>query len=349
VVYKDEHYHEVVARFERIVRTRSRQETMVALIVDSPWLPGFAGLNTLDFLFEPDAWLEAYEKAHRALPGAVFVPDVWVEYGMAAEPSGWGVPIRWHGDAPPSIKPLPGGIEGLLAADLPDPERDGLMPVVLRRYERMKPALAERGFAPRLAAARGPLAVAGYLVGLTELLVATRLEPENCLALIERTTELCIRWLSCQLERMDHPLGVLVLDDVVGLIGPADAEIFAFPFLERIFKAFDGLIHIFHNDTPNKAVYPGLAGIGMDVFNHSHEVDVGETRRLLGPDIVLMGNVPPLDILVRGTPDEVRAAADSLLKRTAEVGPLLLSPGGGVSPGTPIANLNALLDVVNGG
>jgi uroporphyrinogen decarboxylase len=206
-------YRENVARFEEIVRNRKRDETMVALIIDSPWLPGFAGMDTRDFFFDTALWLAAYEKAHEALPEAVFIPDVWVELGMAAEPSGFGVPIQWHGNMPPSILPFPGGLQGLVDADTPDPERDGLMPMMLQQYERMKPLLAERGMPPRMAAARGPLAVASHLAGLTELLMATQIEPEKCLAVVEKTTELCIRWLRCQLDRMDDPVAVLVLDD----------------------------------------------------------------------------------------------------------------------------------------
>ncbi len=45
------------------------------------------------------------------------------------------------------------------------------------------------------------------------------------------------------------------------------------PQLTRIFDAFPGLIHFYHNDTPNMAMLEGLATIGMDVFNFSHETD----------------------------------------------------------------------------
>jgi uroporphyrinogen decarboxylase len=165
---------------------------------------------------------------------------------------------------------------------------------------------------------------------------------------VEKTTDLCIRWLAAQLERMDDPIGVLVLDDIVGLIGPDDAAKYALPQLGRIFSSFPELIHLYHNDTPNQKMLAGLAGIGMDVFNFSHEIDV-ETAREKLPDVVLMGNIPPLEILVRGTADQARAAADKLLRQTERLGPILLSPGGGVSPGTPIENLQAVAEAVKAG
>ncbi|MCD6303615.1 MAG: uroporphyrinogen decarboxylase, partial [Planctomycetes bacterium] len=333
-------YSRTLARFERTARG---EETgpMVALIVDSPWLPGYAGINTLDFYFEPAAWLDAYRKVHRDLPGVAFVPGAWVEFGMATEPSGWGAAIRWSADSPPAVRHLPGGLAAAVEADVPDPETDGLMPAVLRQYERMMPRLAAEGIAPRMAAARGPLTVASHLVGVTELLMATQLEPDRVAELLARTTEHCIRWLSAQLKRIDEPLGVLVLDDVVGMLSPDDAEKFALPHLRRIYESFPSLLRLYHNDTPNADVFGVLAELELNVFNLSHEIDLARARELLGPDVVLMGNVPPLDVLVRGTVEDVRAATERLLERTADVGPLFVSPGGGVSPGTPIENLQA--------
>ena len=61
----------------------------------------------------------------------------------------------------------------------------------------------------------------------------------------------------------------------------------------------------------------------------------------LGGRMTLMGNVAPLDIGVRGTPDEVEAATLDVLRR-ADGHPLILSVGGGVSPGMPAANIRAM-------
>jgi uroporphyrinogen decarboxylase len=339
-------YRETVTRFESYLHDPDRDRPMAALIIDSPWLPGYLGVDTLDFLFDPETWLAAWSRAIADLPGVAFVPGSWWELGMAAEPSGWGTPIRWSRVQPPSVIKHPASLADLADAPVPDPEIDGLMPVILRHYERMMPRLTDLGMAPRMACARGPMAVASHLTGVTELLMATQLEREACLTLIEKTTDHCIAWLSSQLERMPEPLGILVNDDIVGMISPDDARTFALPWLRRIFEAFPGLVHFYHNDTPNRAMLEGLADIGMDVFNFSHEIDMQEARNALGERIILMGNLPPLELLVRGTPEEVAAATAELVGNAGSTGPLLVSAGGGVSPGTPIGNLQAMAEVV---
>lgn len=339
--------YEALDQFVQAVRSRNASQRLVAWIVDSPWLPGWIGADTLHFFFDPTVWICAYERAQVELDGSVLIPGGWIELGMAAEPSGFGAPIRWHRGEPPSVRPHPAGLAALRQADPPDPECDGFMPAILAMYERRAPAMAAAGFPPRIAAARGPLAIAAHLLGISEFLLATQTEPTAVLEVLDRTTALCTAWLRAQLARMTNPLGVLVLDDLVGMLSPADAEVFAFPFLRRVFAAFPEQIHIFHNDTPNPEVYDGLKTCGLDVFNFSHETDLAEARRRLGPDIVLMGNLAPVDLLVRGTPDACRAAAEALLARHSEFAPWVLSAGGGVSPGTPIENLRAVIDAAS--
>jgi len=51
---------EALERFVNLVRSRDASRTMTALIVDSPWLPGYAGVPTMDFLFDSSTWLDVY-------------------------------------------------------------------------------------------------------------------------------------------------------------------------------------------------------------------------------------------------------------------------------------------------
>jgi len=60
----------------------------------------------------------------------------------------------------------------------------------------------------------------------------------------------------------------------------------------------------------------------------------------------LMGNVNPLEIAVRGTPEEVREATLDVLEGGGGEG-MILSVGGGTSPGMPRENIVAMLDALN--
>jgi uroporphyrinogen decarboxylase len=60
----------------------------------------------------------------------------------------------------------------------------------------------------------------------------------------------------------------------------------------------------------------------------------------------LMGNVNPLEIAVRGTPAEVREETLNVLEGANGEG-MILSVGGGVSPGMPRQNVVAMLEALN--
>jgi len=59
----------------------------------------------------------------------------------------------------------------------------------------------------------------------------------------------------------------------------------------------------------------------------------------------MMGNVPPLSVGVRESPDVVAKWAKSCLDKAAPGGGMILSVGGGVSPDMPAENMDAMLDV----
>jgi uroporphyrinogen decarboxylase len=314
----------------------------VALIVDSPWMPGFAGLHTLDFFLDTRAWLDAHLALLARFPDVVFLPGFWVEYGMANEPSAFGSRIVWHPDSPPSLWPLAIPAAEWPRLPRPDPETDGLMPLVLRRLERL-----ERGRLPephriRFAAARGPLAVAAHVLGTTPFLEATAAEPEAAAAALEVFTGTTIAFLRAQLARLREPVGILLLDDIPGMLSPRGFDRMALPYLQRVFDAFPGLLRIYHNDTPCGHLLSGIGRLHCEVWNFSHELDIAAVRCAL-PRMALLGNVAPLGTLVRGTPEQVYREARACVEKAAPAGSFILSAGGGVSPGTPAENIDTLV------
>ena len=314
----------------------------VALIVDSPWMPGFFGMNTLDFFLDTDTWLRAYLELARRFPTVAFLPGFWVEYGMANEPSAFGARVVWHSDQPPALRPL--ALPPAQWPDLPrpDPETDGLMPLVLRRLERLEKGGLPEPHRIRFAAARGPLAVAAHVLGMLPFLEATALEPEATAAALDVFTDTVIAFLRAQLSRLREPLGILVLDDLPGLVSPQSYDALAEPFLQRVFDAFSGLIRIYHNDTPCPHLLSRIGRLHCEAWNWSHQMDLAAVRAGVGPRLALMGNVAPLDVLVRATPADACAEARACIEKAGE-SPFILSAGGGLSPGTTAEHILALV------
>jgi uroporphyrinogen decarboxylase len=331
-------------RFKQAARLEEPDQVPVAFIVDSPWLPGYARVHTLDFFLLPDTWFDIHYGLLERFPDAVWVPGFWVEYGMAAEPSAFGARIHFHHDRPPSIEPVTTDPAHWAEAPLPDVKEDGFMPLTLRLYEHVEKRLQAEGLGIKMVAARGPMVTAGWIMGVTDLMTGLISQPKAISKFLETVTTTIIRWLQAQLETITEPEGIMLLDDIVGMVSVEHYREFVEPHLRRIFDEFEGLIRIYHNDTPCPHLYPALAEANFDVFNFTHLTDIAQVKAVMGHRVAMMGNVSPLGIAVRATPDVVAQHAKACLDKAGPGGGLILSVGGGVSPDMPAENMDAILE-----
>ena len=136
--------------------------------------------------------------------------------------------------------------------------------------------------------------------------------------------------------------GIFVLDDIVGFVGEEDYLKFAHPYLKRICDAFPkNWVKIYHNDADVNNCLKHLPDTGFNVLNWGKQTDISEVKQTVGDRMCLMGNVNPLEIGVQGTPESVYDATLEVLEKSEGEG-IILSLGGGVSPGMPGANIRAM-------
>ena len=147
--------------------------------------------------------------------------------------------------------------------------------------------------------------------------------PAGVHKLLSYTTNATVQWLKAQAEAVGESVeGILVLDDIVGFLSPKHYQEFAHPYLQKVFSSFPASwVKVYHNDARIDPFLENLAEVGFDVLNWTHKLDINEVRKRTGGKICLMGNVSPLEIGVRGTPEEVKTATlGSSCKRRAGKG-----------------------------
>jgi uroporphyrinogen decarboxylase len=254
----------------------------------------------------------------------------------------------WQENEFPFAEPTIAGTDAIASMPRPDPARHGLPPLILKRLVQMRPAIEAAGHQIRFAVARGPLNIAGFLMGNTEFLIALKTEPDATRDLLDRITAFVVDWLKLQAAAIDTVDGVLVLDDLVGFLGPDDFEACAKPALTRVFQALDVSVRFFHNDAKGLVCAPHLPAIGVNLFNFSHEHDLATMKRLTQDRVALLGNIPPRDVLAAGTPEDVARAVRDALGGVDDTARLLLSCGGGMPPAVPTGNIEAFLAAATG-
>jgi uroporphyrinogen decarboxylase len=333
--------------FKRAARLEKLDKAPMALIIDSPWIPGYLGLNHLDYYLDPELWFESNLKIMREFPEIIFVPSWWMEYGMAAEPSVLGAKVKFWQDNTPSEYHTLYRLEDIDKFPEYEVEADAFAALTLHRYGMHRDRILDHGYILPMVTSRGPLCTAGFVRSTTDFMIDLVENPEGAHKLIDLCTRVVIDWLKAQHRVMgDTVEGIFILDDIVGFINEEHYLEFAHPYLKRICDAFpNDWVKLYHNDASIEACLDHLPDAGFHMLNWGKQTDIRDVKRRVGDRMCLMGNVNPLEIGVRADPDEVREATLDVLEGSGGEG-IVLSVGGGVSPGMPRENIVAMLEAL---
>ena len=315
-------------------------------IIDSPWLPNWKGMTILDYLSSADNWFEAHLAALNTFPDTWFLPGFWSEYGMCTEPSAFGAKSRFHENEFPFAEKIIHEEADLDRVTCPDPTTDGLLPFVIKRLKHWEPKIEQAGHRIRFAVSRGPLNIASFLMGTTEFLMLLKTEPEKTHKLLKLISGFLVSWIEYQKKSFPSIEGLLVLDDIIGFIGEEDFKEFGLPYIKPLFATAGMKVRFLHNDAPCKASAPFLADLGVNLFNFGIDVSLRELRELTAGRVVLMGNLPPRDVFVTKTPDEIRKATSEMVGALKDRGGILYSCGGGMPPGVKTENVRAFIEAL---
>ncbi len=331
---------------KEVVTGNTTQQDLVAFIIDSPWLPGFNGISMLDYYNSGDKWFMANKKAIETFPDIIFLPGFWSEFGMCTEPSAFGSKCIWHLTNLPHAERIISDVSDIQNIKKPDPRTDGLLPFVAHRLMEYQPKIKKMGHEIRFAIARGPLNIASFLMGTTEFMMAMIMNPQEAHYLLKVISDFTVDWLQYQKELFPEIDGIFILDDIVGFVGDAECNTFVIPYLSRIFQSFESSIRFFHNDAAGLVSSPYLQRIGVNLFNFSHEHTIEEIRNLTGPDITLLGNLPPRDVLAAGSPEDVERRVREMVRSAGEVKNVIWSCGGGIPPNVSPENIHTFYNTI---
>ena len=316
-------------------------------IIDSPWLPGWSGVTTLDYYTSDETWLKSNFQAINAFPDIIFLPGFWSEYGMCTEPSAFGARSVWYRENLPHAEKVIHSSEDIARLPQPNVEIDGLLPFMINRLRNLENRIIESGHTLKFAVTRGPLNIATFLMGTTEFMLLLALEPEKAHELLEKITRFICDWIRHQKVCFPSIEGVLLLDDIVGFVGEEECREFVVPYLKRAFEAIPAKIRFFHNDAFGLVCAPFLIEIGVNLFNFAFDHPINQIRELTGPDVALIGNLAPRDILAAGTPGEVYDSTREMIRNVTDRQRIIWSCGGGIPQDVSTENLKAFVSAVN--
>jgi len=314
----------------------------VGFIIDCPWLPKWFGISILDYFTNDDLWLKANLKALETFPEVMFLPGFWSEYGMCTEPSAFGAKSVFQQNEFPFAEKVINSSEDIDNLEVPNPETDGLLPFMLNRLKLVQPAIEAAGHKIRFSVSRGPLNVASFLMGTTELLTTMMMEPDKVHKLLRVITDFLKKWHRLQRETISTIDGMLMLDDIVGFIGEDEFLEFGFPYLKELYDE-EVSVKFFHNDADCSISVKYYPEIGINLYNPGLDLSIDEILAATGNQLVVLGSLPPRDVLAACTPEEVYTQTKEMIGQVVNKKMLIASSGGGMPPNVSTENIKAFI------
>ncbi|HPR33045.1 MAG TPA: uroporphyrinogen decarboxylase family protein [Prolixibacteraceae bacterium] len=314
-------------------------------IIDCPWLPKWYGITILDYFSNDELWLEANLKALETFPDVWFLPGFWSEYGMCTEPSAFGAKCVFWKDEFPFADKIIHSSEDIDALEVPNPGTDGLLPFMLNRLKLARPAIEAAGHKILFSVSRGPLNIASFLMGTTELMTTMMLEPEKVHRLMRVITDFLKKWHQLQRESIPTIDGILMLDDIVGFVGEEEFLEFGMPYLKELYDT-DVSVKFFHNDADCTVSVKYYPEIGINLYNPGLDMSISQIQEETKKQLVVLGSLPPRDVLATCTPEEVYGKTKEMLTGVPDKSRLIASCGGGMPPNVSTENIRAFLRAV---
>ncbi len=306
---------------------------------------GQAGVSLRDYTMNPrvlaDCVLRYYD---RFRPDAVWISaDTWVTAQAMGKAVVFPGPEQPLAGTPQPLIRTPADIARIPRAD---PSKQGRWPLMLEAVARVVKALGDEVFVVACFDLY-PFSLACAVMGMERLMLALYDDRGLVEALLDRCAEYTLAYAKALAAAGADMLSGG--DSPAGLIGPRLYRQLALPAEQRVIAGLKShtsvpvSLHICGDAT---LILADMASSGADVLELDYQVDMAAACRIVPETTALWGNLDPVGVLARGSPEQVCATTDRLLRSVA-ASPrrrFVLSSGCTLAVDTPPANLTAMLD-----
>ena len=205
----------------------------------------------------------------------------------------------------------------------------------------------------KLVVSNGPIFQSLFrIMGVEALSIAIVENPAIVRAMADKIGELNVNIVENLLQR-EWVGGIWYGDDMAYttglLISPAFLREYVFPFLKRIgdlCKKYNKAL-IFHSDGKLEDILEDVIDCGVQAThpNEPQSVDMAEMKKQWGNRLSLLGGID-LDLLSRGTAEQVIEITKSLIGTVGPGGGVALGSSNSVAKYVPLVNYKAMLDTV---
>lgn len=262
------------------------------------------------------------------------------EMGLGSRPNVLGCPVEIEGnDVPLVVETVINGREDLERIGVPDPWADGKMEPVRRLAAAVGREHAVFGYV------RSPFEYAATVRGLFEFMTDFYRDPE----LVRDLVAACLpATLAVGQALVEAGADAIVMKDSFAsssMISPDHYRQFAWPAEVEAIDGLKGLapvvLHVCRNSLP---ILGAMAETGAAVLEIDSPVDLAEAREIVGPAVVLKGNIDAVTVIEKGTRADVEESVKGAMAAVKDGGAYILSTGDSIPVSAPEENVAALVE-----
>jgi len=264
-----------------------------------------------------------------------------VPFDMGVEAEVLGCEVNYyahHTDIlyPTILEKLAPKVEDLEIRVPEDLEGAGRVPVVTEAIRLLKKDLGDQ--VALGAWVLGPFTLAGQIVELDDLLKMSFKKPDLVNRVLDALDELLIALAGIYKKAGADYLTVREMGATGDVLSRRMFGSLIQPHLERVFAGIESpkILHIC-GDTND--VVAQMAQSGADAISVDQKNDLAATRDNLGPDVILLGNLDPYNVLVMGKPEDVERSVKEIIASGADA----IWPGCDIWPTVPAENMETLM------
>ena len=188
----------------------------------------------------------------------------------------------------------------------------------------------------------GPFTLAGEMMGSSELTMNTILDPDQVTAFLDFSVKVITDYTKRLFDAGADM--VCVLEPTAMMISPDQFEIFSLNPFKEIQKNVDHkplILHICGNTTHliEKMGTSEAAGLSLD-----WQIDMVDSIKKIPEDMLLIGNLDPVQVFLQGTPDSVKTDTAELMEKMKPYKNFVMASGCDLPLETPEENLAAFMD-----
>ena len=270
------------------------------------------------------------------------IDAVYVDSDPVVEIEAMGAKVRYSEDESPAAStPVVKSPKDIRSLRIPDPEKDGRMPVWLDAIRILKDTVGEER--ALFAHLNGPFQAAAQLLGITETAKRLLGDPSLLLELLDLTSQTVADFMKAEIQA-----GVdgIILGDAMSstsLISPDAFERFSFPYIRETIRRAEGKTHfILHICGDATRIVDKMVATGAKYLEVDSKVDLAKVRSKYGNSVGIIGNVSPT-LLLSGSAEAVEEDCRRAIEAAGIGGPFILGSGCEVPKDTPHRNMDAMI------